>query len=120
MMRKYSVISKLILLLAMGPVFAQTSVEKNLTLDGQISPNGSVVTLSWFSAEPPRAGSATVKRRLYGQIGGDQLQTIDSALGPVMRFSDKTTRSGRTYPQNAQYHPLPNTYRIEPQSTLTE
>jgi len=97
MMRKYSVISKLILLLAMGPVLAQTSVEKNLTLDGQISANGSVVTLSWFSAEPPRAGSATVKRRLYGQIGGDQWQTIGSALGPVMRFSDKTTKPGTAY-----------------------
>ena len=43
MMRKYSVISRLILLLAMGPLFAQTSVEKNLAQDGQISPNGTVI-----------------------------------------------------------------------------
>ena len=96
-MRKIISISKLIFLLSSDAVFAQNSAEKSLTLDGQIAADGSAVTLSWFTAEPPRTGSATVKRRLYGQVGGEQWQTIAPALGPVMRFIDKTITPGVAY-----------------------
>ena len=97
MMRKLLIILKLAFLLSAGPVFAQTSAEKGLTLDGQISADGRAVQLNWFTANPPRAGSATVKRRLYGQVGGEHWQTIGPALGPVMRFIDKTVKPGVAY-----------------------
>jgi hypothetical protein len=96
-MKKILLISKLVFLLSAGSAFAQTSVEKSLVLDGQISADGSAVTLSWFTAQPPRMGSATVKRRLYGQVGGEHWQTIAPALGPVMRFIDKTIKPGVAY-----------------------
>lgn len=97
MMRKLLIILKLAFLLSAGPVFAQTSAEKGLTLDGQISADGRAIQLNWFTANPPRAGSATVKRRLYGQVGGEHWQTIGPALGPVMRFIDKTVKPGVAY-----------------------
>lgn len=96
-MQKLLLILKLTFLLSAGPVLAQDSAEKSLTLDGQISADGSTVTLSWFTTTPPRAGSATVKRRLYGQVGGEHWQTIGPALGPVMRFIDKTSKPGVAY-----------------------
>jgi len=97
MMRKLILISKLVFLLSSEAVLAQTSTEKSLTLDGQINADGSAVTLNWFTAQPPRAGSAAVKRRLYGQVGGEHWQTIAPALGPVMRFIDKTIKPGVAY-----------------------
>ncbi len=96
-MRKLLLISTLAFLLNGPAVLAQTSTEKALVLDGQINPDGSAVTLSWFTAQPPRTGSATVKRRLYGQVGGEHWQTIGPALGPVMRFIDKTIQPGVAY-----------------------
>lgn len=96
-MRRLLITSTLAFLLCAGAVFAQTSTEKSLPLDGQISADGSQVTLNWFTAKPPLTGSATIKRRLYGQIGGEQWQTIASGLGPVMRFIDKTVNPGVAY-----------------------
>lgn len=97
MTRNLLLISTLAVWLSGGPLLAQTSTEKGLALDGQISPDGSAVTLNWFTAQPPRTGSATVKRRLYGQVGGEHWQTIGPSLGPVMRFIDKTIQPGVAY-----------------------
>ena len=97
MTRKTLLALKLAFLLSCGPVLAQNSAEKNLTLDGRISADGSAVQLNWFTATPPRAGSATVKRRLYGQDGGEHWLAIGTALGPVMRFTDKTIEPGVAY-----------------------
>jgi hypothetical protein len=97
MMRKLIPISTLVFLLGSEAAFAQNSAEKSLALDGQIAADGHSVTLNWFTAEPPRTGSATVKRRIYGQVGGEHWQTIGPALGPVMRFIDKTIEPGVAY-----------------------
>jgi hypothetical protein len=97
MMRKTLLALKFAFLLSSAPALGQNSAEKSLTLDGQISADGSAVTLNWFTAEPPRTGSATVKRRLYGQVGGEHWQTIGPALGPVMRFIDSTIKPGVAY-----------------------
>lgn len=80
-----------------GGLSAQSSAEGSLPLDGQILPGQRTVTLSWLEAEPPRAGSVTVKRRVYGQTGGESWVTIAAALGPVMRYTDTTILPGVAY-----------------------
>lgn len=85
------------LLFCAGALLAQTSVEKPLPVDGNIARNGSQVELNWFSATPPRVGAVTVKRRLYGQTGGDSWKTISPALGHAMRFNDTTIKAGVAY-----------------------
>ena len=67
-------------LLTPGLVAAQEAPENSLPLDGHIAPVGTSVELSWFDADPPRVGSVTVRRRLYGQKGGEQL--ADHCHGP--------------------------------------
>jgi hypothetical protein len=76
---------------------AQPSAEKILPLDGHFNADGTALELNWFEAQPPRAGSVTVKRRLYGQSGGKTWQTIAKGLGPVMRYTDTTVRPGVAY-----------------------
>ena len=76
---------------------AQESAEKILPMDGQISADGRIIELNWFDAKPPRVGSVTVKRRLYGQLGGQTWQTIAEGLRPVMRYTDTTVRPGVAY-----------------------
>ena len=76
---------------------AQEIREKVLPLDGQIAEDGTSLSLSWFEAQPPRVGSVTVKRRTYGQLGGNTWQTLSGALGPVMRFEDTSITPGVAY-----------------------
>lgn len=75
------------------PVMAE---EKILRLDGEIASDGSRVELRWLGATPPRAGAVEIRRRLYGQTGGQTWQRIET-LGPVQRFLDRTTRPGTAY-----------------------
>lgn len=78
-------------------VTAELSAEKILPLDATVSEDGQSITLNWFDAQPPRVGSVTVKRRLYGQTGGQSWKTIADALGPVMRYTDDSIRPGIAY-----------------------
>ena len=76
---------------------AQEAVEKILPIDGHIAQDGRAIELNWFDAKPPRVGSVTVKRRLYGQTGGHTWAVIAEGLGPVMRYRDETVRPGVAY-----------------------
>ena len=76
---------------------AQSMQEKILPMDGHITADGRTIELNWFDAQPPRVGSVTVKRRLYGQTGGESWNTIASGLGPVLRYTDNTIRHGVAY-----------------------
>jgi hypothetical protein len=71
--------------------------ETILPIDGAITRDGTAVDLSWFNATPPRVGSVTVKRRLYGQTGGESWQTIASGLGAVPQYLDDSTAPGIAY-----------------------
>ncbi len=73
MVSKNLISALLAFLLSAEALLAQNSVEKILPLDGRIAADGSAVELSWFDANPPRVGSVTVRRRLYGQTGGETL-----------------------------------------------
>ena len=97
MVSKNLIYAFLAFLLSAEALLAQNSVEKILPLDGRIEADGSAFELSWFDATPPRVGSVTVKRRLYGQTGGETWRTIASELGPVMRFTDDTIKPGAAY-----------------------
>lgn len=66
-------------------------------MDGHFNATGTALELNWFEATPPRVGSVTVKRRRYGQLGGQTWQTIAEGLGPVMRYTDTTVRPGIAY-----------------------
>ena len=87
----------LIYLFGVHAPVAQTSAEKHLPLDGNIAANGSAVELNWFDADPPRVGSVTIKRRIYGQTGGESWKPLATGLGPVMRYLDDTVRPGVAY-----------------------
>ena len=76
---------------------AQEMSEKILPLDGHINAAGTLVELNWFDAQPPRVGSVSINRRLYGKEGGDSWEPLVSGLGPVMRHADDTVRPGRAY-----------------------
>lgn len=76
---------------------SQGSAEQILPLDGHIVESGEAVELNWFDADPPRVGSVTVNRRLYGQTGGQSWQTIATNLGPVMRYTDRSISPGKAY-----------------------
>jgi len=76
---------------------AQTEPEGHLSLDGQIADDGRSVTLSWFDTDRPRLGSVVVKRRDFGQVGGDTWQPITAPLSQAMRFTDETTQPGIAY-----------------------
>ncbi len=97
MTRKIFLTLLMVCLLAAGALSAQNAAEKILPLDGWINPDGSAVELNWFDAKPPRVGGVTVKRRLYGQIGGETWQVISPPLGPAMRFTDETIEPGVAY-----------------------
>jgi hypothetical protein len=91
------IVALAIWLLGAVAVLAQPAAEKILPLDAQIAEDGRAITLSWFDATPPRVGSVTVKRRLYGQIGGESWRSIATGLGPVMRYTDDTIKPGVAY-----------------------
>ena len=97
MMRKSLLVIMLVWLLGAEAGEAQPSIEKILPLDGHFNADGTALEMNWFDANPPRVGSVTIKRRLYGQIGGQTWQTIASGLGPVMRYTDETVRPGVAY-----------------------
>lgn len=97
MQLKSTLFAALCLTLISQVAAALESVEKILPLDGQIAADGSAVTLNWFDATPPRVGSVTVKRRLYGRQGGGSWQTIAPALGPVMQYRDEDLTPGVAY-----------------------
>lgn len=97
MTRKISLLATTVLLLIAGPLAAQSALEEPLPVDGNIALNGSAVELNWFAATPPRVGAVTVKRRLYGETGGESWEQISPQLGPVMRFSDETVEPGIAY-----------------------
>lgn len=84
-------------LTGVGQGVAQPATEKILPMDGKITADGQAVELSWFDAKPPRVGSVTVKRRLYGQVGGQSWKTLASGLGPVLRYTDETITPGTAY-----------------------
>lgn len=90
------VLTVLLWSLGAGSALAQRSVEKILPLDGRIAPDGSF-QLSWFDAKPPRVGSVTIKRRPYGQTGGESWETLAGGLGPIMRYRDTTLKPGVAY-----------------------
>lgn len=96
-MRKILMLAGLIWLVGAMAAGAQQSVEKILPLDGHITQDGGKIELNWFSAEPARVGSVTVKRRLYGQTGGQSWKTLATGLGPVMRYTDTTVQPGVAY-----------------------
>lgn len=97
MTRILSIIAALFWCLGTIAANAQSSAEKILPMDGHITGDGRGIELNWFDAKPPRVGSVTVKRRLYGQTGGHTWQVIADALGPVMRYRDDTIRPGVAY-----------------------
>lgn len=97
MMRKILMLAGAIWLVGAMAAGAQQSVEKILPLDGHITQDGRKIELNWFSAKPPRVGSVTVKRRLYGQTGGQSWKTLAAGLGPVMRYTDATISPGVAY-----------------------
>lgn len=76
---------------------AQPAVEQILPLDGHFNADGTAIELNWFDATPPRVGSVTVKRRRYGQVGGETWTPIASGLGPVVRYTDTTVVPGIAY-----------------------
>ena len=76
---------------------AQVSKEKILPLDAVISADGNSIALNWFDARPRRAGSVSIKRRLYDQNGQYTWRHIADDLGPVMQFVDDTIRPGTAY-----------------------
>lgn len=80
-----------------GLATAQNAVEKLLRLDGSVAPNGQIVELRWLNAKPPRVGAVTVNRRLLGQTGAQTWHIYSKVIGPVMRFTDTTTRPGIAY-----------------------
>ena len=80
-----------------GVVHAQSMPEKILPMDGHITPDGQKIELNWFDADPPRVGSVTVKRRLYGEIGGETWETLATGLGPVLRYTDEEIKPGTAY-----------------------
>lgn len=97
MTRKILLAVPVLFLLFIGPLWAQASAEKHLALEGVIAPNGRAVELSWFDANPPRVGSVIINRRISGQTGAASWKALGPALGPVMRFTDETTRPGVAY-----------------------
>jgi len=97
MRSKKILFAALIWAMAVVAADAQRSAEKILPLDARIDPEGTWVELSWFDAQPPRVGSVTVKRRLYGQTGGHTWRTLASNLGPVMRYKDTAIKPGVAY-----------------------
>ncbi len=84
-------------LLGPGALYAQQSVEKILPMDAHIGAGGNLLELNWFDADPPRVGSVTVRRRAYGQTGGQSWEVLGTGLGPVMRYADDTVVPGRAY-----------------------
>lgn len=97
MTRTLWIIAALFWCLGAIPASAQVAPEKILPVDGHITQDGQAVELNWFDATPPRVGSVTVKRRLYGQTGGHTWKAIGEDLGPVMRYRDDTIRPGMAY-----------------------
>jgi hypothetical protein len=97
MMRKSLFVMVMVWLLGATVCAAQPSAEKILPLDAHFNADGTALELNWFEAHLPRVGSVTVKRRLYGQLGGQTWQTIAEGLGPVMRYTDTTVGPGVAY-----------------------
>ena len=97
MLSRALILSALLWCLAPVMTAAQVSVEKILPLDAHFNADGTLLELNWFDAQPPRVGSVTVKRRRYGQIGGDTWKILATGLGPVMRYTDTTVRPGVAY-----------------------
>ncbi len=82
--------------------YAQDSVERPLPLDGQIAADGSQVALDWRNANRPNRLSVRIKRRIWGETGGDTWQVISPDLSRTSQFIDTTIEPQIAYEYQIQ------------------
>ncbi|MCP4331522.1 MAG: hypothetical protein GY785_02610 [Gammaproteobacteria bacterium] len=96
-LQKLLCLQLLALLLAGTASAAEPPKQRSLTLDGQLSADGTMVEFNWPKASGSKVGRVTIQRRILGQTGNQSWKDHASVRGFARIYQDKDIQPGIAY-----------------------